>query len=168
MRQHSFRVLFAVIAASALGAACQTQASSQSPAPSTTAGEKAEEAKEKIAAGAEKAGEALKDAAQTVKEKAGPTARAVGDDIKTYGKAAGDVLDAKKQALDVKAALMADDTIDASTIDVDAAAETNTITLRGTVATAAQKAAAEKIARQKAQGYTIQNQLSVTANTPAR
>jgi osmotically-inducible protein OsmY len=170
MRPHPFRQALAASLLAAAGLACtaQTQSGDQSPAPSgeppaSTAAETAEEAKDKVVAGAEKAGEALKDAAQAVQEKAGPTARAVGEDVKTYGKAAGDVLDAKKQALDVKAALMADDEIDASSIDVDAHSETNTITLRGMVPTAAHKAAAERIARDKAKGYKVQNQLTVAA-----
>lgn len=172
MRQHPFRALFATTLLAVVGIACQTQSANQSPStestPATTAGQKAEEAKDKVVAGAEKAGEAIKDAAQTVKEKAGPTAKAVGEDVKTYGKAAGDVIDAKKQALDIRAALMADSNIDASTIEVSAESESDTITLRGTVPTAATKSAVEKIAREKAQGYTIHNQLTVTAKPAAR
>ena len=74
---------------------------------------------------------------------------------------AGDELDAAKQTFDVKAALTADTTIDASHIDVDTDDDARTVTLKGTVPTEAQKAAAERIARDKAEGYTIVNQLTV-------
>ncbi|HVR71310.1 MAG TPA: BON domain-containing protein [Vicinamibacteria bacterium] len=74
---------------------------------------------------------------------------------------AGDAIGAAKQTFDVKAALTLDTTIDASHIDVDTSHETRTVTLRGTVPTAAQKDAAERIARDKAEGYTISNQLTV-------
>ena len=53
------------------------------------------------------------------------------------------------------------DVVDASNIDVDTNGETKTVVLKGTVATAAQKAAAEKIARDKAEGYSIVNRLEV-------
>jgi osmotically-inducible protein OsmY len=76
---------------------------------------------------------------------------------------AGDAISAGKQTFDVKAALTADTSIDASHIDVDTNADTKTVTLRGTVPTAAQKDAAERIAKDKAEGYTVVNQLTVAA-----
>ena len=60
---------------------------------------------------------------------------------------------------------MADKTIDASRVDVDVSDESRTITLKGTVDTAWQKAKAEAIAREKANGYTVANRLEVR-NTP--
>ena len=74
---------------------------------------------------------------------------------------AGSALSAAKQTFDVKAALTADSTIDASHIDVDTHDETRTVTLRGYVPTAEQKAAAERIARDKAEGYNVVNSLTV-------
>ena len=68
------------------------------------------------------------------------------------------------QTLDVKSALVADKRVDASHIDVDTYADTKTVVLRGSVPNADQKMAAETIARDHAKGYTINNQLSVTAN----
>jgi osmotically-inducible protein OsmY len=56
---------------------------------------------------------------------------------------------------------MADKGIDASHIDVDTDAGTRTVSLKGTVPTAAQKAAAEKVARDKAEGYSVRNLLTV-------
>ena len=68
---------------------------------------------------------------------------------------------AGKQTVDIKAALMAAKGIDASHIDVNTDADTKTVTLEGTVPTAAQKTAAESVARDKAKGYRIRNLLTV-------
>lgn len=68
------------------------------------------------------------------------------------------------QTLDVKSALVADKRVDASHIDVDTYADTKTVVLRGSVPNVDQKQAAEAIARDHAKGYTVNNQLSVTAN----
>ncbi|HKE86987.1 MAG TPA: BON domain-containing protein [Vicinamibacterales bacterium] len=62
---------------------------------------------------------------------------------------------------DVKSALIADGRVDASNINVDTVASTKTVVLKGTVPTAQQKTIAEQIARDKAKGYTVQNQLTV-------
>jgi len=43
----------------------------------------------------------------------------------------------------------------------DTNADTKTVTLKGTVPTAAQKAAAEKVAREKAEGCRVRNLLTV-------
>jgi len=56
---------------------------------------------------------------------------------------------------------MVDESIDASHIEVDTDADTKTVTLNGTVPTAAQKAAAEKVAQDKAEGYKVRNLLTV-------
>lgn len=69
--------------------------------------------------------------------------------------------DAAQQTMQIKTALMADDLVDASDINVDTSAETKTVTLKGRVATKEQKDAAERIAREKAPDYTIDNQLRV-------
>jgi osmotically-inducible protein OsmY len=96
------------------------------------------------------AADATADAAKRAADKAG---NAAGE--------AGDAIHAGKQTFDVKAALTADTSIDASHIDVDTNGDTRTVTLKGTVPTAAQKAEAERIAKEKAEGYTIVNQLTV-------
>ena len=44
---------------------------------------------------------------------------------------------------------------------MDTDADTKTVTLKGTVPTAAQKTAAEKVAREKAEGYKVRNLLTV-------
>ena len=68
---------------------------------------------------------------------------------------------AATNTVDVKAALIADGRVDASNVNVDTLASTKTVVLKGTVPTAQQKATAEAIARDKAEGYTINNQLTV-------
>jgi osmotically-inducible protein OsmY len=109
-----------------------------------------------------------------VAEKIGDKAKEVGDKVAEGAKDAGAKLQegakelgaeaaVQKQVLDVKAALMADKAIDASRIDVDGDAATKTLTLKGTVPSGAHKTAAEKLARDKAEGYKIRNQLTVAA-----
>ena len=117
---------------------------------------------------AEKAREESKDTAQKIGDQAketgdkiGEGAKEVGEKIKEGARAVGSEIDAKKQTVDVKTALMADTSIDASHIDVDTNADTKTVTLKGTVPSAAQKAAAERVAREHAEGYAVRNQLTV-------
>ncbi|HYW29909.1 MAG TPA: BON domain-containing protein [Gemmatimonas sp.] len=74
---------------------------------------------------------------------------------------AGTATAAAKQTADVKTALTADTRIDASEINVDTNGDTKTVTLNGTVATEEQKTLAADIARPKAEGYTIVNNLTV-------
>jgi osmotically-inducible protein OsmY len=57
--------------------------------------------------------------------------------------------------------LTADTTVDASHINVDTFADTKTVVLKGSVPNAAQKAEAGRIAASKAEGYKIDNQLTV-------
>ena len=71
---------------------------------------------------------------------------------------------AATQTVDVKSALIADGRVDASNINVDTSATQKTVVLKGSVPTAQQKATAEAIARDKAEGYAISNQLTVTAS----
>ena len=82
-------------------------------------------------------------------------------DAKRTAGNAGAAVDAATETIDVKTALMSDTTVDASDINVDTFHETKTVVLKGTVATAAQKTAAAKIAGREAEGYKIDNQLTV-------
>lgn len=66
------------------------------------------------------------------------------------------------ETVDVKTAIIADKTIDAGAIDVDTYADKKVIVLRGSVPTEAQKRRAEQIAKENAEGYTIDNRLVVT------
>jgi hypothetical protein len=79
------------------------------------------------------------------------------------GPTAGERAGAATETFDVKAALIADKTVDASDINVDTFAETKTVVLRGTVPTEAQKDTAERIAIREAEGYKVNNQLTVRA-----
>ncbi len=103
------------------------------------------------------AGAAIQEAGRDL----GNAAERAGDAVAGAAKDAGAAAHAGKQTLDVKAALLADSTIDASKIDVDTDENTKTVTLKGSVATAAQKATAERIARAKAEGYKVRNNLTV-------
>jgi osmotically-inducible protein OsmY len=68
---------------------------------------------------------------------------------------------AAANTVDVKSALIADGRVDASNINVDTSASTKTVVLKGSVPNAQQRTQAEAIARDKAEGYTINNQLTV-------
>ncbi len=68
------------------------------------------------------------------------------------------------ETLDVKAAIIADKTVDSGAIDVDTYQDKKLVVLRGSVPTEAQKAKAEQIARANATGYTVENRLAVVAN----
>ena len=130
-----------VIAVAAVALACTTPGATRA-AGSENASPDASpsgDAVDKARAGAEKAGEKIKEGARE-------TGRAV---------------DATMQHLDVKAALLADKTVDASHIDIDTDKDAKILYLRGTVPTAAQKKAAERIARDKADGFTVRNELTV-------
>ncbi len=101
----------------------------------------------------DRAAEAGRDAAGAVKD----ATSAVGDAIEDGGRAA----DAALETMDVKAALAADSRVDASGINVDSDHVTKTVTLKGHVPTAAQKATAEQIAVAKAAGYRVRNELKI-------
>jgi osmotically-inducible protein OsmY len=97
--------------------------------------------------------EAGREAADTARD----AGRAAGNAVENAGRAA----EAAVETMDVKAALMKDSRVDAGDINVDTDHMTKTVTLRGTVPTAAQKTIAEQIAQEKAVGYRVQNQLTV-------
>lgn len=65
------------------------------------------------------------------------------------------------ETVDVKAALIADKRVDTSNLNVDTNTDANTVLLKGTVPTAAQRSLAEQVAREHAKGYRIVNQLTV-------
>lgn len=96
---------------------------------------------------AERAGDAAKDAGT-----------AVGDAVLNGGRAA----DAAMETMDVKTALMADSRIDSGDINVDTDHIAKTVTLKGHVPTAAQKAFAEEVAVMKAVGYRVDNRLTIS------
>jgi osmotically-inducible protein OsmY len=85
---------------------------------------------------------------------------AAGDASRTAGNA-GAALDAATETIDIKAALIADDSLEGLSINVDTFHETKTVVLKGTVNSAEQKSRAATIAAREAEGYKIDNQLTV-------
>jgi osmotically-inducible protein OsmY len=85
------------------------------------------------------------------------TARGVVEDTKDNASAVRGGL----ETVDVKTAIIADNTIDSGAIDVDTYQEKKLVVLRGSVPTEEQKRKAEMIARDSAKGYTIDNRLAV-------
>jgi osmotically-inducible protein OsmY len=116
------------------------------------------------AAARENAREANADARDKANE-AGQAMDRAGDRAAQEGRDAthsvGATLDAAAQTMQIKTALIDADNLDANDIDVDTNGDTKTVTLKGHVPTAAQKAAAERIAKEKAPGYTVSNMLEV-------
>jgi osmotically-inducible protein OsmY len=96
---------------------------------------------------------------------AGSAAERAGDraaqETKEAAGSVGATLDAAAQTMQIKTALIDADNLDANNIDVDTNGATKTVTLSGHVATASQKAAAERIAKEKAPDYRIVNNLAV-------
>ena len=128
----------------------------------TAAGAKkdAEINSDKAAVAADKA----EDKAQAAGEKAAAEGREAAADTKEAAKDAGGAVKAAIETIDVKTALMADRTVDASHINVDTFHETKTVVLKGSVKTATQRDEAARIAAAEAPGYRIDNQLKVVPN----
>jgi len=168
----SFAWLAAVVVAGMAAAGCTSEPrrngsgeGRETPPPGTSEGSDEAGSLERSAKDAARdVKEAAREAGQDIKEAAGDVkdaAREAGRDARDAGEGLGAKVDAVKQLADVKMALMADPNLDSSGINVDADEATKTIHLKGRVPTAAQKAAAERIARDKARGYRIHNVLTV-------
>jgi len=114
-----------------------------------------------LAPACSKEAQEVKKESQDAAQKIGEKAKEVGGEVAEAAKDVGQTIKEGAQTVDVKAALMVDRSIDASHIDVDTDADTKTVSLKGTVPTAAQKGAAEKVAREKAEGYKVRNLLTV-------
>ena len=115
---------------------------------------------DKAAAAADKA----EDKAQAAGEKAAAEGKEAAAESKEAGREAGGAIKAAIETIDVKSALMADRTVDASHINVDTFHETKTVVLKGSVKTATQRDEAARIAAAEAPGYRIDNQLMVVPN----
>ncbi len=120
------------------------------------------------AAGVEKDAERNADkAAAAAAEAKADTKEATRDASATTREAtatAGGAVAAAVETVDVKSALMADRTVDASHINVDTFHETKTVVLKGSVKTATQRDEAARIAAVEAPGYRVDNQLTVVPN----
>jgi osmotically-inducible protein OsmY len=94
-------------------------------------------------------------------------AQQAGQTISNGMQNAGAEINEMKQEVDVRAALALDTAVDKSGITVKGDEAAHSIRLTGTVPTADQKTKAEQIAKDKAEGWTIINDLTVqqTAST---
>ena len=115
---------------------------------------------DKAAVAADKAEDKV-DPAVDKAQAAGHEAAAV---TKDAARDAGSAVKAAAETVDVKSALMADRTVDASHINVDTFHETKTVVLKGSVKSATQRDEAARIAAAEAPGYRVDNQLKVVAN----
>jgi osmotically-inducible protein OsmY len=104
------------------------------------------------------------DAADKAEDKAAPAAREAAADSKEAARDASGAVAAAIETIDVKSALMADRTVDASHINVDTFHETKTVVLKGSVKTATQRDEAARIAAAEAPGYRVDNKLTVVPN----
>jgi osmotically-inducible protein OsmY len=125
------------------------------------AGQAAADAAASAAKDAQLAGKVVARDAKDAAKKAAEAASHASEKAAEASKEAGAVVAAATNTLDVKAALMADRTIDASHINVDTDAKTRTVVLKGSVPTEEQRTAAEKLAASKAAGYKVVNDLAV-------
>ena len=111
---------------------------------------------------AERATDAVQNASQT-KNDAEASLKHAGESAKEAVNSAADIAAAAAQTAKVKTALVADSKVTAADINVDTEAATKVIVLKGHVPSAEQKAAAGRIAAEKASpGYTVRNELTVS------
>ena len=102
-----------------------------------------------------------KEAAKDVANDAAQAARTVGSMAADAGEEVAERAGALKERVDVKSALMADPSVDASRISVNVDYKTRTITLNGYVPTAGERERAEAVAKHKAAGYNVVNNIGV-------
>jgi osmotically-inducible protein OsmY len=139
----------AALLSASLFAACQNTARGVEQDAEQNAAEAREETRE--------ARQEAREAEQSIKREgreAGEAMERAGDRIanetKQGTRSVGATLDAAAQTMQIKTALIDADNLEASDIDVDTDGAAKTVTLKGHVPTAAQKAAAERIAKEKA------------------
>lgn len=147
-----------------LFAACQNTARGVEQDTERNTAEAKQEAREATAEVKQETREATAGVKQEARE-AGAAAERAGDRVAQEAKEAtrsvGATLDAAAQTMQIKTALIDADNLDAGAIDVDTNGATKTVTLKGHVPTAAQKAAAERIAKEKAPDYRVVNMIEV-------
>ena len=123
-----------------------------------------QDTRENTAAAEREAREANAEAKQEAREAGNAVERAgdrAADESRQAANSVGGTLDAAAQTMQIKTALIDADDLDAANIDVDTDAATKTVTLKGHVPSAAHKAAAERIAHQKAPDYRVSNMLEI-------
>jgi hyperosmotically inducible periplasmic protein len=150
----------AALLSASLFAACQNTARGVEEDTAKNTAEAKEEARE----AKEEAREATSGVREEARE-AGNAAERAGDRVanetKDATRSVGATLDAAAQTMQIKTALIDADNLDAGAIDVDTNGDTKTVTLKGHVPTPAQKAAAERIAKEKAPDYRVVNMIEV-------
>lgn len=82
--------------------------------------------------------------------------------IETDAERATENASAGMETMDVKGALIADGRVDAADVNVDTDAKTRTVVLKGSVPSDEQKKTAEEIAKREAEGYKVENQLTIS------
>ncbi|MEO5822823.1 MAG: BON domain-containing protein [Vicinamibacteraceae bacterium] len=162
-----------MLAVGALGAtACDKKHEQQAERAAEKAGEAAEKVGEKVGAAAEKAGEKLGQAAEKLGDRIGPAsedaARSARDaaarGAKIAAVAGAEGLTTAAGVLRtgaIKAALLQDNSIDVSDVDVDTDQVSLRVTLKGRVRSAAVRDKVIDLAREAAPGYTIDNELTI-------
>ena len=150
IRMTSFGLPVALLAASLL-AACQNT------------GEGIQRDTEKNVEKAQAASEEAADATQRAGQEARRTVEHVAEATSAAAQKASTEIAGATQTMQIKTALIADKSVDATGIDVDTNEAAKTVTLKGHVPTLAQKGAAERIAKAKAPGYGIVNALVVSS-----
>jgi hyperosmotically inducible periplasmic protein len=154
----------AALLSASLFAACQNTARGVEEDAEKNTAEVKQEAREANAEAKQEAREATAGIKEEARE-AGAAAERAGDRIaqetKEATRSVGATLDAAAQTMQIKTALIDADNLDAGSIDVDTNGDTKTVTLKGHVPTAAQKAAAERIAKDKAPDYRVVNMIEV-------
>ncbi len=154
----------AALLSASLFAACQNTARGVEEDTERNTAEAKQEAREANAEVKQEAREATAGVKEEARE-AGNAAERAGDRVaqetKDATRSVGATLDAAAQTMQIKTALIDADNLDAGSIDVDTNGDTKTVTLKGHVPTAAQKTAAERIAKEKAPDYRVVNLIEV-------
>jgi|EndMetStandDraft_7_1072992.scaffolds.fasta_scaffold425847_1 predicted small secreted protein len=154
----------AALLSASLFAACQNTARGVEQDTERNTAEAKQEAREANAEMKQEAREANAEMKQEAREAGNAVERAgdrVANETKDATRSVGATLDAAAQTAQIKTALIDADNLDANDIDVDTNGSTKTVTLNGHVPTAAQKAAAERIAKEKAPDYRVVNNIAI-------
>ena len=130
---------------------------------SREAGAEMKQESREAGAAAERTGDRIGQEAREIGTSAERAGDRVANESREAASSVGATLDAAAQTMQIKTALIDADDLDAGAIDVDTNASTKTVVLRGHVPTAAQKAAAERIAKSKAPEYRVVNNIEVRA-----
>lgn len=152
-RAHTSINAFILSCVAALGIATTTACENVARGLKQDAKQAEERTRDERAAAEQKARELGNDAARAA-NRAGQAASQAGEELAERAGAAW-------QTIDVKGALMADSSVDATRIDVDTNYRTKTVTLNGYVPTDTEKNMAEVIAKARAEGYMVVNNLAV-------